>query len=345
VASHLGHDGAVHRPPVQLLVAALVGVLTLAGCSGSDSDSPDSPHSGGSAAAQTANPYAGRDGYPDPDSRTAQGAAQAKADGDTDTERVLDRLASIPQGIWLTPEQYAAGKVGPFVQGVVDAADKAGQVPTFVVYGIPDRDCSGGFSGGGLPADQYGPWVQEIADAAGHGERAAVVVEPDALASALECDRSAERVGLIKDAVGRFRADGVTTYVDGGHSHWIEPAKLADLLEQVGVEGVRGFATNVANYQTNEDEVAYAEKLSALVGGAHYIVDTGRNGFGSTDDWCNPSGRAFGTEPSASTDGEHLDAYAWIKPPAESDGECGGGPAAGELWPERAVELAAASGW
>lgn len=334
----------MHRRPFQLIAAALVGVLALGACSGSDSGDPDSPGSG-SADAQTANPYAGRDAYADPDSRTAEAEAKAKADGDTDTERVLERLASIPQGIWLTPEQYPTGAVGPFVQGVVDAADTSGQVPTFVVYGIPDRDCSGGFSGGGLPADQYGPWVQEIADAAAHGDHAAVVVEPDALASSLECDSSAERVRLIKDAVDLLRADGVTTYVDGGHSNWVAPAKLADLLEQVGVEGVRGFATNVANYQTNEDEVAYAEKLSALIGGAHYIVDTGRNGFGSTDDWCNPSGRAFGTEPTVSTDGEHLDAYAWIKPPAESDGECGGGPAAGELWPERALELAAASGW
>jgi endoglucanase len=308
----------VHRRPLQLLAAALVGVLALGACSGSDSGDPDSPGSG-SADAQTANPYAGRDAYADPDSRTAEAAAKAEADGDTDTERVLARLASIPQGIWLTPEQYPAGAVGPFVQGVVDAADTSGQVPTFVVYGIPDRDCSGGFSGGGLPADQYVP--------------------------SLECDSSAERVRLIKDAVDRLRADGVTTYVDGGHSNWVAPAKLADLLEQVGVEDVRGFATNVANYQTDEDEVAYAETLSALVGGAHYIVDTGRNGFGSTDDWCNPSGRAFGTEPTVSTDGEHLDAYAWIKPPAESDGQCGGGPAAGELWPERALELAAASGW
>jgi endoglucanase len=80
-------------------------------------------------------------------------------------------------------------------------------VPTFVVYGIPDRDCTGGFSEGGPPADQYGPWVQEIADAAAAGP-SVVVVEPDALASALECDRREERVRLIDAAVSR-RRDGV----------------------------------------------------------------------------------------------------------------------------------------
>lgn len=32
-----------------------------------------------------------------------------------------------------------------------------------------------------------------------------------------------------------------------------------------------------------------------------------------------------------------LDAYLWIKRPGESDGECRGGPAAGQWWPEYAL--------
>jgi endoglucanase len=179
------------------------------------------------------------------------------------------------------------------------------------------------------------------------GGQVAAVVEPDALASAVECDRRAERVELISAAVEALAAAGVTTYVDGGHSNWVDPADLAPLLQQVGVADVRGFATNVANYQTDDDERAYGEKLSRLLGGAHYVIDSGRNGNGSTEDWCNPTGRAYGTDPSAAPRGDaaHLDAYLWIKPPGESDGVCGGGPAAGDFWPERALEMAASSGW
>ena len=212
---------------------------------------------------------------------------------------MFTRLAGTPQGIWLTPEEYPAGSVGPFVAQAVAAADKAGQVPTFVVYGIPDRDCTGQHSAGGLPADQYGPWVGEIADAAGAGGDVAAVVEPDGLSSLLECGDRDERVGLIADAAHRLADAGVTTYIDGGHSHWIEPAELAPLLEDAGVADVRGFSTNVSNFQTDEDEQAYGEELSALLDGAHYVVDSGRNGFGATKDWCNPPGRAFGTEPGA----------------------------------------------
>lgn len=326
------------------LTAALLACALVAGCGGdgggeaSERDDRD---------AQSYNAYAEGDMYADPDSRAAQAARQAAEDGDAEAQRVLDRLAATPQGIWLTPEEYPAGQVAGFVSSIVTAADEAGAVPTFVVYGIPDRDCTGGFSGGGLPADQYGPWVQEIADAVGEGDHPVVVVEPDALASSLECGDRGERVRLIADAVDRLVAAGVTTYVDGGHSNWVEPQELAGLLEEVGIDDVRGFATNVSNYQTDDDEKAYGEKLSAILGGAHYIIDSGRNGNGSTDEWCNPSGRAYGTDPVAAPEGdaEHLDAYVWVKPAGESDGECNGGPAAGEFWSQRALEMAVSSGW
>lgn len=329
----------LRRPAALLLSCAL-----LAGCGG-DSDG-GARHEADTRDPQAINRYADAAGYADPDSRAAQAAGQAKKHGDTDAEAVFDRLAETPTGIWLTPEQYPAGQAGPFVSTTVGDAEDAGEVPTFVVYGIPDRDCTGGFSGGGLPADEYGPWVQEIADAAATGP-AVVVVEPDALAAALECDRRAERVRLIADAVSRLEAAGVTTYVDGGHSNWVDPEKLADLLEQVGVEDVRGFASNVSNYQTDDDERTYDEELSDLLGGAHYIIDSGRNGNGSIENWCNPPDRAYGTDPAAAPTGDaaHLDAYVWVKPPGESDGECGGGPPAGEFWRERALEMAASSGW
>ncbi|MDF1602973.1 glycoside hydrolase family 6 protein [Nocardioides sp. YIM 152315] len=327
----------LRRPSAALAALLAVPLGTLVACSDEGDPAP--------ASAQEINPYAGRGGYADPDSHTAQAAAQATGSGDAQQERVLARLAETPQGIWLTPEQEPAGQVGPYVAEIVAAADDAGQVPTFVVYGIPDRDCSGGFSAGGLPADEYGPWVQEIADAADAGDHVVVVVEPDALPGALECGDREERVRLVADAVDDLAAAGATTYVDAGHANWVAPEDLAPLLEQVGVEDVRGFATNVSNFQSDEDEWAYAEELSGLLDDARYIIDSGRNGFGATDDWCNPPGRAFGTQPGAVTDHGSLDAYVWVKPPGESDGECGGGPPAGQFWPERALEIAAASGW
>lgn len=343
----LGHDGRVSdsRPsrPLRIVVAAVV--LVLVGAVGGVFYARAQHLGPFRQEPQDINVFAERQQYADPDSRTAQAAAQAEADGNVEEGAVFSRLAAIPSGIWLTPEQHPPGEVGVFVGSVVQAANEANRAPLFVIYGIPDRDCSGGFSEGGLSVAEYGPWVQEIATAAAAAEYVAAVLEPDALAAALECDARAERVELMSAAVDRLRAAGVTTYVDGGHSDWVSPARLAGLMREVGVESVRGFSTNVSNYQSDDDERRYAEGLSKRLGGVDYVIDNGRNGNGSLEEWCNPPGRALGNEPGFVDDGTHLDAFLWVKPPGESDGECRGGPAAGEFWPERAMELAAASGW
>jgi endoglucanase len=220
-------------------------------------------------------------------------------------------------------------------------------VPLFVVYGIPDRDCTGGFSAGGLTEETYVPWVEEIAAAA--GDRSVVVLEPDALASSVSCGDEKSRIRLLKQAVGVLDAAGVTTYVDAGHSSWVPAATMAELLRAVDVGSVRGFATDVANYQPLSRERAYAAELSGLLDGAHYVIDTGRSGASSSagtpvDDWCNPAGQALGEGPGFIDDGTALDALLWIKPPAESDGDCHGGPPAGDIWLERAVRLAVDAG-
>ncbi len=295
---------------------------------------------------QRDNPFLARAQFVEPGSTADQAAQQAAAEGDTASAEIFERLAEIPQGIWLTPEEFPAGQVGAHVSELVAAADEADEVPVLVVYGVPDRDCTGGFSAGGLSAEEYGPWVDEIADAAGAGDSAVVILEPDALASAIDCDSRSERVELLAAAVDSLREAGVTTYVDGGHSDWIRPEDLAPLLKDVGVASVRGFATNVSNFQPDEDEVAYAERLVELIGGdVHYVIDRGRNGNGASEEWCNPSGRAFGEKPGYVDDGTRLDAYLWVKPPGESDGECNGGPAAGDFWADRVTEIARTSGW
>ncbi|HEU4535784.1 MAG TPA: glycoside hydrolase family 6 protein, partial [Polyangiaceae bacterium] len=69
-------------------------------------------------------------------------------------------------------------------------------------------------------------------------------------------------------------------------------------------------------------------------------IDTSRNGKGSNGEWCNPSGRALGASPTASTGDPLVDAFFWLKAPGESDGACNGGPSAGTFWPDYALGLA-----
>jgi endoglucanase len=292
---------------------------------------------GGSDVSQSSNPFADR--MPAV-SGTAASAAAPTVTGDD--RRILERLARVPQATWLTPEAHPVRDVGDFVGGVMVKGTATGRAPVLVVYGITDRDCSGGQSSGGLPPDEYRRWVDRIAAAI--GSDAVVVLEPDALATAAECGNVDQRTDLLRDAVGRLTRTGATVYIDGGHSSWTDPQEMARLLSAAGVDDSRGFSTNVAGYESLDAERTYAEAVRAATDGAHYVIDTSRNGVGSNGEWCNPTGRALGREPGPG-DGGALDAYLWIKPPGESDGTCGGGPAAGMFWTERALELARAAGW
>lgn len=293
------------------------------------------------------NPFVARSQLVRSQPRLVAASLQATGDGDTRASEVLDRLATVPTGVWILPEQHGTPTdVAGFVTDVVAKAAAADRLALFVVYGITDRDCTDGFSSGGLPVAAYGPWISAIADAA-TGANTAVVLEPDALVSATQCNLEETRVGQLRAAVETFRAAGVPTYVDAGHSAWLPPDEAAALLRQVDVDSVRGFAVNVANYQPLATVTDWAEQVSDLVGGAHFVVDTGRNGAARRpiEDWCNPGGQALGREPGFVDDGTRLDALLWVKPPWESDGTCRGGPDAGQLWTDRAKALAYAAGW
>jgi endoglucanase len=196
-------------------------------------------------------------------------------------------------------------------------------------------------------ADDYRGWIDLIASAIG-SSRAAVIVEPDALAMAdcLSADQRQERYDLIRYAVDTLtRNPGTAVYVDGGHLRWHSAEDMAARLNKVDVARARGFSLNIANFFTTGDEIGYGEAISGLTNGSHYVIDTSRNGAGPAPDsalnWCNPDGRALGTPPTATTAGAHADAYLWIKRPGESDGTCNkGNPPAGTFVSQYAIDLA-----
>lgn len=263
-------------------------------------------------------------------STTSSGTAQAAA----------EYLAAEPTAYWLTPERDPIGSVGERVRGLADEARTQRATLALVVYGLPERDC-GNHSAGGLDAADYPVWIDEIAAAlvAARDVRVVLVLEPDSLSLAGECGNLAARVPQLQSAVSALQRTDVFIYLDGGHSNWHPAAEQAQLLQAVGLDGVRGFSLNVSNFNPAADEVAYAHAVSAaLGGGAHALIDTSRSGAGSDGQWCNPPGRLVG-EASASFGDDVVDTNLWIKPPGESDGPCNGGPAAGDWWPAAAIEL------
>ncbi|MGV8880763.1 MAG: glycoside hydrolase family 6 protein [Rhodoglobus sp.] len=280
------------------------------------------------------NPLDGTTFYVNPDSAAARSAA---AETDPELRAAFESLAAVPTGIWLLPEAHPAEQIYAYVDQIVSSAAAQSATPILVVYGIPSRDC-GNFSAGGSSSEHYGAWISLIAKAIGD-RKAVVILEPDSLALSPSCGTEDATAGFLRDAIERLAADRTTIYLDGGHSDWLPAEEMASLLRAAGVADVRGFATNVSNYNDSESEHEYGDKLSALLGGAHYVTDTSRNGNGSNGEWCNPTGRAIGEGTTGAASNGAQDGSLWVKAPGESDGNCNGGPSAGVWWPEAAVAL------
>lgn len=283
------------------------------------------------------NPFVTAAPYADPTYATSQIAALrgTNPDAAAAVQRITDGGVALWVGDWDSTDTVAAR-----VRTYTAAAHKAGRTPVVVTYAIPAHDC-GSYSAGGLDANAYGGWVEQVA-AGLKGSDAAVIVEPDAIAQVGQCDGQGDRLGLLHEAVDTLDDAGAAVYLDAGNSGWTggEVDTIADRLRAAGVEQARGFAVNVSNFGTDADERAYAEKLSGKLDGAHYVIDTSRNGVGGNGEWCNPTGRALGKTPGVVEDDSHQDANLWIKRVGESDGTCNGGPAAGTFWVDYAVDIA-----
>jgi endoglucanase len=254
--------------------------------------------------------------------------------GDPRHAVIASRIADQPAAVWFA--DYSPDTLTARVAAVTSGGAAQGRVPVLVPYAIPGRDCGGHSQGGAPDLDAYDAWIDRFADGLGSGE-VVVVLEPDSVAQA-ECLSAGERADrfaslaragrVLKTANPRARV-----YFDAGHSGWNAPGKQAAWLRQAGAaspESSDGIFSNVSNFHTTADEVAYDRRvLDALGGPASLgaVIDTSRNGNGAPPDgtWCDPAGRKLGRTPTLSTGEDRIDAYLWVKLPGESDG-CKGKP-------------------
>jgi endoglucanase len=288
---------------------------------------------------QSTNVIAGRRLYVDPNSNARRQAETLRRSRPQDAA-LLDRIASQPVAKWLGGW---VGDVQREVGNAVKTITGTGALPVFVAYNIPQRDCGSYSAGGASGAEAYRKWIAGFA-AGLQGKQSIVILEPDALPGmdCLDAPGKASRIALLRDAVRTLKANGALVYIDAGHASWQSPETMAARLKQVDIAAADGFSLNVSNYQSNAANIAYGEKLSRLVGGKHFLIDTSRNGIGTTQ-WCNPRGQALGVAPTTNTGHPLVDAFLWIKQPGESDGTCGGGPKAGNWWSDIAIELSRAA--
>jgi len=174
-------------------------------------------------------------------------------------------------------------KTGNITKILADALNQAGNsdiVVPFVVYNLPDRDCSAGASNGEiLCADanctagiaQYQTQyidviVQAFEQYPNENLRIVAIIEPDALpnmATNLAIPKCAQGeiayFSCISYAISQFGTLGnVWVYLDAAHGGWLgwDGSRAAyisvvntTLYLAGGNDLIRGFATNTANYQ------------------------------------------------------------------------------------------------
>jgi endoglucanase len=220
----------------------------------------------------------------------------------------------------------------------------AGKPVPLVLYAIPDRDLGGHSAGGFANSADYLSWVGAVAYHLGDAP-AMIVMEPDALGLSVQMPPAerAERLRTLGIAVDMLKKDRPEARVYLDASMWVPPADMAGLLQRANVDSADGFSINVSNHVDDQSAFEYGNTVSAMTDGKQFIVDTSRNGRGSSSherDWCNVAGLGAGRRPGTLVaDQPRLDGLYWIKTPGVSDGTCNGGPPAGDFWLTSALEL------
>lgn len=308
------------------------------------------------------NPFVGAQFAINPDYAKQVDAAAARHPAQASQIRAV---AAQPTAVWLDSIERAKTVSQTLKTAAAQAKDGQPALTAFVIYDLPNRDCSAKSSSGELSVEAGGieryrkEFIDPIAEqfAQFPDQRIVAIIEPDSLpnlATNMSVPRCAQSETAYRSsiayAVSKLAMPHVSLYLDAAHAGWLgwngNRTKIAQIFKQVlteagGADKIRGFATNVSNYNTLSDaegkhlgaanpcpdERTYISKLSEElrrvgINNKQFIIDTARNGKAvrkSWGSWCNVKGAGLGTRPIAAP-APQIDAYFWIKPPGESDG-------------------------
>lgn len=228
------------------------------------------------------NPYEGANYYIDPE--YAANVNESAKRAPSELRSAIAQVAQQPTAVWI--DRIAAidgssesmGLIAHLDEAVKQQAEKGSDKPLvfqFVVYDLPDRDCSALASNGELKIDEDGlvrykrDYIDRIAELLQakpeyKNLRIVAVVEPDSLPNAVtntdlpSCSKAAStyKEGVTYAIKKLSTLDNVYIYLDMAHSGWLgwdhgdKAAQVyKEVMESAGGESlVQGFATNVSNY-------------------------------------------------------------------------------------------------
>jgi len=244
---------------------------------------------------------------PPPDLGAVNQIAALVRQRDLDDAVKLAAIESTPRAVWFT--DGTPKDVEKAVRQTMNQAALEGRVPVLVAYDIPFRDCGAYSAGGAIDSAAYAAWIAGFARGIGKG-KAWVILEPDSLGiipynttiygAADWCMPTVtdatgatvpapgaspdERYAQLQGAIATLTASapGALVYLDGTHSAWLGVGEAAYRIHKAGFAPtsgaplVKGFFTNVSNFQPTDQSVQFgtwvSQCLAAATVGASWAI-------------------------------------------------------------------------
>jgi hypothetical protein len=222
-------------------------------------------------------------------------------------KQLLGRIALQPRAVWdgswdSNPRSTAQQVISDSTQGDPDALT---QVAIFRLD--PWESCSGYWSTASQAS--YKAWIRSYAAGIGSA-RMAMILQPD-LPFAV-CVPSGVPEQLIAYAAQVFNSlPHTTVYIDAGAYAWYQPAAMARMLERSGIWHSRGFALNVTQYGSTDQELKWGAQINHALAAAgarhkHFVINTDENGTPYLAGQIAGGGAASNYTPRCSHPGQQL---------------------------------------
>ena len=233
----------------------------------------------GVVASVGSDPLAGAKLFVDPQSPAAQAARHASGAA----RALLDDIAGEPGAhrFWMwNMGSDVAGQVAHWLEST--QLQQPGTTVMMSSYNLVHGTC--GSTATPAVAARYADYMRQMA--AGIGNYHVIYfLEFDSLITApcLTRGQLAIREAELRDAVAALEADPhVVVYLDGGAADAIPARRQAALLRASGVAQAAGFFLELDPLRLDEqgDPQLRPDDLPRLLGGAHFVINTGENGRG-----------------------------------------------------------------
>jgi endoglucanase len=302
------------------------------------------------------NPIAGTRFYVDPYSSSAE-AAKHDSRSKPKEAGLLKDIAGEPGAhrfyMWNLGSNVA-GQVAHYLEETQH--QQPGSTVMLSTYSLVHGKC--GYTATPAIQARYDNFISQVAQGIGN-DHVVFFLELDSLITApcLNRGQLAIRDAELKYAISVLEADPhVVVYLDGGAADAASARRQANYLRGAGVAGAQGFFLNSTHFDWTTTELHYGQEISSMLGGAHFIINTGENGRGplrpksrvksGNEVLCNPAGRGLGpisvqNDVAEQTGYADNDGLLWFTNPGGSGGQCGAGaPPTGVFWPAYAAMLA-----